>query len=107
MRFKLPSGNLFNKLLIGDEMNENEKTIIDRSDSEGQFETVAKRKTIYTDHKKTLDQKTKITFKSFVRHTWEMSQTNLHFIDFKTLYEEQLKKMFKPVNIEKWNNFSA
>lgn len=45
----------------------------------------------------------KISFKSFMKTVWQFSQTNLHYTDFTNLFEDDLKQMFKPINIEKHN----
>jgi hypothetical protein len=42
----------------------------------------------------------KMTFKQFMRVIWTASNTNLHYIDFKNLYEDDMKKMFKPVKLD-------
>lgn len=43
----------------------------------------------------------KISFKLFMKICWINSRTNLHFIDFKTLYQDSMKKMFFPVKLKK------
>lgn len=42
----------------------------------------------------------KITFNSFVKHVWELSNTNLHYYDFKNLFLDDLKVIFKPIKIK-------
>ena len=43
----------------------------------------------------------KMTFNRFMSMIWACSNTNLHYIDFKRLFEADMKRMFRPVKIEK------
>ena len=42
----------------------------------------------------------KISFDRYMRICWENSRTNLHYIDFKGMFEEEMKLMFAPVSRE-------
>lgn len=47
----------------------------------------------------TIDHSRKLTFDGFIKAVWVSSRTNLHYIDFKYLFEDDLKLMFKPVKV--------
>ncbi len=50
----------------------------------------------HTRNSQSLDQKVKISFDFFMRLVWSNSRTNLGYIDFKTLFRDDLKRIFKP-----------
>lgn len=45
--------------------------------------------------------KNKITFNSFLKSVWELSNTNLHYVDFVAVFGNDLKAIFKPYRIKK------
>ena len=42
----------------------------------------------------------KMTFNFFMRTVWTCSNTNLHYVDFKKVFEEDMKRMFRRVRLE-------
>lgn len=59
---------------------------------------------LYTTSNETISHKNKITFSQFMKMIWMMSNTNLHYRDFKMVFEEDMEKMFKPVKTGGVNN---
>ena len=55
----------------------------------------------HTKDTKPIDFNRKMTFNKFMSIVWACSETNLHYIDFKRLFEADMKRMFRPVKIEK------
>lgn len=50
----------------------------------------------YTVSSKPLALDSKRSYQAFLKHTWTMSNTNLHFIDWKEKHAEALKEIYKP-----------
>jgi len=44
--------------------------------------------------KESIPVEKKISFDRYIRICWENSRTNLHYLDFKRLYEGAMKRMF-------------
>lgn len=53
---------------------------------------------------KPIVQRKKTTLNSFMKHVWEISNTNLHYVDFKAMFGAQLKEMYRPVKLNQDND---
>ena len=50
-----------------------------------------------TKWEKPIPHKKKMTFNRFMHMIWACSHTNLHYLDFKELFEKDMDRMFRPV----------
>ncbi len=48
-----------------------------------------------------IEPKNKISFASFCKTVWQLSNTNLHYHDFMRIHEGNLKRMFCPEKLVK------
>jgi hypothetical protein len=54
---------------------------------------------LYTNSNESISLESKITFNYFVKLVWKISKTNLHYIDFKNIHKDSLKRMYNPEKI--------
>jgi len=53
----------------------------------------------YTKTNAPIPQSDKVSVDSFMKTVWQLSRTNLHYLDFKAEFGEELKRMFRPVRL--------
>lgn len=54
----------------------------------------------YTNTDIPIDFKKKQSYKSFTKTVWQLTNTNLHYIDFCEIHKAKLEAIYKPVKIE-------
>lgn len=54
---------------------------------------------LYTTSNETILHKDKITFNQFMKTIWMLSNTNLHYVDFKNMFKYDMKRMYNTVDM--------